>query len=408
MENQDTQAKRVIGNVGVLDLRNATLESIAAIQLIGNVGVVVCSPETTPLAARLNAGNVGDTLIVSPDTRLRIQNGHQLLTRDYFKELATPVYIVANGHLAFDHDVPLEDIKNGLTGLTVNGHVFYPEHLAGVVQSKIHMINGNTLTYAPGDRLAMGRTRMDEAYVRSLDDGTNLVLAGRLTLPDVLPNELLEQKLRSLKISGRLTVHEENAEVALRLMGETPVQINTQVIPTGHTLVDRPLALDNATLTSLPSRKLYCTTQVQIDANVDANVLDNSLDSLVATDILVAPADFQGVLSRKCNLIETRAVFYDGELWLVENEMEIVPSRFDFLDGKATLVVTGELAIASDVEPSVLADRFAAVHNFGEITCTREQKGAIQARLGLSDGELIDSADADTADEGANAGYLVL
>ena len=78
------------------------------------------------------------------------------------------------------------------------------------------------------------------------------------------------------------------------------------------------------------------------------------------------------------------------------------------LDVEAAQVVTGELVIASNVEPSVLTDRLARVYNLGEITCTREHMGAIQARLGLNEGDMIDSAGVDTVDESANAGYLVL
>jgi hypothetical protein len=39
----------------------------------------------------------------------------------------------------------------------------------------------------------------------------------------------------------------------------------------------------------------------------------------------------------------------------------------------------------------VLAAQLAKVHNFGEIRCTPEQMAAIQARLGLNEGELVDS-----------------
>ena len=116
------------------------------------------------------------------------------------------------------------------------------------------------------------------------------------------------------------------------------------------------------------------------------------------------------ILFLKCDLMQTRSVFYEAELWLVEDESELVPSRFDYLEGRATLVVTGELAISPDVEPRVLAERLAKVHNLGEIYCTREQMGAIQVRLGLSKGELLESTlNFDTEEGGiGNVGYLAL
>jgi hypothetical protein len=130
---------------------------------------------------------------------------------------------------------------------------------------------------------------------------------------------------------------------------------------------------------------------VQIGEDVTAEGLDNALEKLIVKDILICPAGLRGVVGRKCNLLETQAIFYMGELWLVESEMTLLASRFNYLAGKATLVVQGELTIAPEVEPKLLADRLEKVHNFGEISCTQEQMGALQARLGINEGEFIDT-----------------
>ena len=54
-------------------------------------------------------------------------------------------------------------------------------------------------------------------------------------------------------------------------------------------------------------------------------------------------------------------------------------------------------------------ERDIYVHNLGEIRCASEQMGAIQARLGLSEGELLDTAQAVTDKDGiGNVGYLAL
>ena len=51
------------------------------------------------------------------------------------------------------------------------------------------------------------------------------------------------------------------------------------------------------------------------------------------------------------------------------------------------------------------------MHILGVINCAVEQMGPIQARLGLRDGELLDSTRADESEPGtdiANIGYLAL
>ena len=128
------------------------------------------------------------------------------------------------------------------------------------------------------------------------------------------------------------------------------------------------------------------------------------------TDLLIAPAALRAVLAKQCNLLETAAVLYEGELWLIENESTLHADRFDYLEGKATLVVRGELTVANDVEPKLLAQHFAKVHNWGEIHCTPAQMSALQARLGTNKGEFITEEAVEDEDDNVigNAAYLVL
>ena len=74
------------------------------------------------------------------------------------------------------------------------------------------------------------------------------------------------------------------------------------------------------------------------------------------------------------------------------------------------MVVQGELMIAENVEPALLAQRFAKVHNWGEIHCTPAQMSALQARLGVNKGEFVTDAGVADDDENVigNAAYLVL
>ena len=131
------------------------------------------------------------------------------------------------------------------------------------------------------------------------------------------------------------------------------------------------------------------------------------MDALQTTRLLIAPAHLEGVLAARCDLLQTKAVFYEGELWHIEDKAELLPSRFEWLDGKATLLVRGDLRIAADIDPRVLADRLHKLHNLGRIVCTPEQIGALQARLGMDEGQLKARAAGDRGKggpEGAKAG----
>ena len=413
MEKKDMKQKKALGNVGVLDLRSATEESVAGISRVGNVGTMLYSRETAGLLVRLNVGHLGGSIEAPADAK--VLSGQVEFTRDYFKNQPTPSNLVVVGQLLVHPDVPAEDIETGLGDLIVSGQVIYPEHLASVIQSKIRHLTGQEKTYIQCPRIAVGELILDESYLRSLDDASELVVIGHLKLPQVLPNELLEQKVQRIQVLGEITCHEENVQTILACMDDKLGSTEVTTIPVGFELVERPLNLDADLLEVLPARKLYCTDRVQVDRAVDPTTLDNSLEALVAKELVICPAALKGVIARKCNVLETQMVFYEGELWLVEDERTLLSSRFDHLKGEATLVVLGEVTIASDVAPNVLGERLVRVHNLGTIRCTPEQMGVLQARLGVSEGKLEDST-TETAGEDmekeemmmGNVGYLKL
>ena len=400
-----------IRNVGILDLRSVAEETLEGIRYIGNVGVLLTSAQTTGLAAKLNMGNVGVSIEASLEARL--VNGQEIFGKESFKQRSEPLELIVNGQAIFAADIPVEDVEKALGKLWVNGQILYPENLEGVIQSKLQHLNGQAKSYAQFPRAVVGNVTLDENYLRSLDDSSEMVIVGNLQATSVLPGDLLVQKIQRLQVIGKMIVREENSEHLISCLDDKGGLTRVTTIPEGHVYVENSIVLDTDLLNALPGRKLYCTRAVQIAPDAEAEALEKNLDSLVIKGLLVCPAALKGMVSGKCDLLETKAVFYEGELWLVEDESVLRASRFDYLEGKATLVNKGELTIAPDVEPGILAGRLEKIHNVGEIFCTPEQMGAIQARLGMSGGELVDATQEKEEDEGdeaaiGNAGYLKL
>lgn len=409
METKPQEGK-VIGNVGILDLRTATEATVAEIKSIGNVGTVLCSPETTHLAARINAGNIGGTIEAPADARLL--SGQVIINRDYFKNQSAPLHLLVAGQVIIEPDVQAEDIEKGLGALHVMGQIFCPEQLSGVVQAKVRTLQGQLQTYDGALRLILGDLVLDEYTLPALEDGAQRAVMGEVRIPAVVDNDLLARKLGKIHLIGDLICHEENAQILLSRLDEKAGMAEKTIIPAGFELVETSLVIEAANLGTLPGKRLYCTGKVQIEASVTAGTLDQAIEKLVVKDLLLYPKALSETLSRKCGLSSTQAIAYEGELWLVEKTEELPASRFEYLEGKATLVVLGELKIDPDVEPQTLAERLAKVHNKKVIKCTRAQMGAIQARLGLNKGKLRDSAQEkeEKAPEGGigNVGHLKL
>jgi hypothetical protein len=387
--NTQNESGQIIRNVATLDLRTTNESTFAAIKRIENVATLIYLPETSTQITRLNIVNVA-TLLQAP-AHATVMAGQEVLGRDAFRHQTTPLAWIISGQLLVDAGLSAEELERGVESLIISGQVLCPEPLAGVLQSKIQHMSGQFVSYSPDAKLIMGKLTFDETYLRELPDGSKLMVMGQLTATKPLPPELLRQKLGDLQVFGRILCSEENAAGLLRSMQNRPALGETTVIPSGYELVDRPLVLDAGLLETLAGRKLYCTDLVRIEAEVTPEALAQGLGGLIASKLVIAPSHLRQTLAQKCDLLATKAIFYQGALWVAEGEEELSQARFDYLEGQVTLVVLGELTVDPVVEPKLLAERLHKVHNLGEISATPVQLAALQARVGLNEGEWSDA-----------------
>jgi len=381
-------AKR-IGNVNILDMRNATEASAGEIERIGNVNVLITSPETAALAARIPMGNINCAVQMPSGAPCKTVMGHVHINRDYFEHLTEPIALFVMGHVLVDAGIPGEKLDEMIESIVVMGHVYCPEPLVGLVQSKIAHAMGHIRPYPGEARLYPGLVELDEALLESLDDGTTLAVVRTLRVLGDLPEDLFQRKIGAIHALGGILCREESlATLKTKL---APGSQHVRVIPVGHSLHEDPLALDGPTLDGLREAKLYCTEMVTIGSDVTEEMLEGHLASLVGRDLILCPAALKTAFGAVCDLLENRVLFYEGELMLFDNEHTLRASRFEYLQTAATAVVRGSLTIDPDVPASLLAERFDTIHNLGAIRCTPDQMGAIEARLGLQEGELSDS-----------------
>jgi len=229
--------------------------------------------------------------------------------------------------------------------LAVVGQIVCPDPVLGMVQARTKQLVGQSMAYPPGGRLIAGSLVMDEAFLKGLDDASDLVILGSLRMPRAVSNDLLAQKLGKLYVTGGIRVHEENADAIQARLSNGARKMT--VIPAGYALVEKPLVLDDTVLEALPASKLFCLERVEIEAATSSEILDERLAEIVAKDLLLCPTGLRGVMSRKCHILETQTIFYDGELWLVDGAEEVrifgEPYR-----RKAEVVVMNEFSAHAD------------------------------------------------------------
>ena len=159
------------------------------------------------------------------------------------------------------------------------------------------------------------------------------------------------------------------------------------------------MSVNSSNIRTWEDRSIFATENVTIYEDVDQDTLDRALGGLICTGTVLCPEILGEVLSRKCDTLKNNVVFYDGALWVVKTAITLQRSRFDFLEGTASLYNTGVVSIAEDVEAQVLYDHLAGVYNWGVIDCSEDQKGAIEARMVVNEG-VVDVTEALGLDHG--------
>lgn len=389
MDNANLEPGTVIGNVNILDMTNATEQSIAAIKKIRDVNILLYSKETAYLVPRLVIDNLNTSAEVS--TAPKITTGQLVISKESILEGNEPIDHVVVGQLLIEPDVTPSDLERTFASLVMVGQLLCPEPVMGVLKSKMKQMVGQSMTYAADCKLVMGKVILNESQLNGLDDNSELMVLGSLIVPGDLPVELMKQKIAKMKVLGNVRCPEEYA--GLVRSRTTNAFGHTDIVPTGYIPIEKPLVLDDATLDVLPGKKLYCTAGVQIASDITSDRLNDCIEGLVSKRALLCPSSLRSILAKKCDLLETKAVFYEGTLWLVTAKEQLGATRFKYLEGKATLVVEGKLEIDADVEPDILAERLEKVYNFGKITCTPGQRDALESRIALNEGKITGKSD---------------
>jgi len=404
MDNQEIKPGTVIGNVNILDLTKATEQTITSIKRIRNVNILLYSKTNAHLIPKLAIDNLNISL--ESESIPVITSGQIVIGKESIQETNEPLTYIMAGQMLIEPDVTADDVNRMFTSLVMAGQLLCPEPAMAALKAKTKQMVGQQVSYPAGARLITGGVILDEIMLSGLEDNTVLVVVGSLRVPQVIPSELFERKIKKLYVIGKIRCPEENAPIIRARLADGTGKMD--VIPTGFVLVEKPLVLDDTMLDVLPGTKLYCLAGVRIDTEVESARLDDRIEKLISNQPVLCPSALREVLVRKCDLLETRVLFYEGILWLVTGDERLMASRFEYLEGKATLVVEGDLVIDADVEPRMLAERLDKVYNFGDITCTKEQRGALESRLGLNEGDFIDSFQSDDEVTIGNVNHLTL
>jgi hypothetical protein len=395
--------KITVKNVNVLDLRKTPKETFDKIRLIKNVNILLVSRETAAYLPGIPSKNINAVVTMTADAETVTFMSPLTINAAYLSSFSSPKLLVSMGRVLVEPDVTPELIDEKIAGIALMGKLICPEPLVGPLHSKAAMLMGKTVPYPKGAILVTHSLTLDDAFLNTLDDGSYVVVIGSLRVLNDVTSSLIERKVRVLQVYGSIQCRQEHAlAIKARLTDEESMT----VVPAGHRVVEGNLTLDELTLQSLANERLFCVGDVIIGNDVDSRALDRAVDTIASMGAILCQARLKDVLKTKCDMLDDRVILYEGTLWYVDDDRQLFSDQFDYIDGPMTIVNRGELRISSDVAPKSILDRVAKIHNMGEIECQPEHVPAIEARLGIRDGDIVTPSrdDAKDDDEGPTLG----
>lgn len=397
MNLENSTPRSVSINCGTLDMRETTEQTASQVGHVNTSNVLVTA-ETRPLMTMFSI-NMGSVIEVPVEVRLKTVHSREIMGREAFSDDGAPLFILNSGSIILEPDVTAEGVERSWFGIQNSGSILYPEHLAGAIMNKLTDNPGSHSSYRSSGRLIVGDVLLDEVYLASMADGTDMVVTGDLKIVQAVPDKLIGQKIKTLNVRGKVFCCEKNlSTLGSRFDSKSGIP-ETWSIPEGFEIVEHELSLSPRNLRTWKDRHIFATENVTIYEDIDQDTLDKALGGLICTGMVLCPENLSEVLSEKCDTLKTSVVFYEGALWAVKTTVTLEPSRFDFLEGTATLYNTGVVTIAEDVDAQVLYDHLAGVYNWGVIGCNQHQKGAVEARMVVNEG-VVDVTEALGLDHG--------
>lgn len=376
-----------IGNVGLLSLLDATEESIKGVERIENVGMVLYRKGNAHLLSTLNIGNIGSTCEVPAGYSLF--NGILKLDEAYLKSISEPIHLLVNGEIIIDKNVQPDDLKKGLLHLMVNGKVYSPAHLSGILSAIISKGAFELESYQETPpRMESGKFTLTNSFLEAIDEQAYLVVSGVLSFSKDLNMEKFDEKIGRLAVSGKIFVYEEQ-EAFLYKKTASLAGCKIEVIPAGFQVLNKTLRLNHRSICRFKQENLYTKKPILFDADVTREKITETIAKVHSTSVIVCHEQVEDLMYELTSLLETEILSYENSFIIIEGEEVWSNEQFLALDEPTNFIVNGKLILDKDVSEEVLRNKVTKIDILGEITVRdKKLKGVLQNIVRVNTGSV--------------------
>lgn len=399
-----------IGNVGLLNLLNATEESVKKVERIENVGAVIYRSGNAHLLGALTIGNLGASLELPED--YRYYNGELAVDSAYLQSLGGEQKLLVNGTVVFKKDVAAEDLEKRQLTLIVNGDIYAPEHLIGLV-SRLFPEGNRTLKPYTGQTpyFENSHFKLSNSFLHAAEAPMYLVVSGVVDFAKDLDMVLFDEKIGQIDVNGVLRIHEEQESALYRKM-KTAANGIIQVIPAGYAVLQKALRINSRSIRSFKKKKLFTKKPLIFEPGIAREAFNEAIDNINSKSYIICSEELEDLMYEKLDRLETEVLSYGQHYMWVEGEQKWSDAQFQSLEPGTNLIVEGLLILDEDVTEVTLNSKLAAIDNFGEIKVSKDiQKGVVQNKLRANEGQIKNSSDESAEHEHTglqNVGELAL
>lgn len=383
-----------IGNVGVLNLLNATEESVRNYERIDNVGAVLYRAGNSHLLSALNIGNIG-AAIELPEG-FTYYNGVLEIDAAYLASLEGELKQLINGTIVIGKDVQSEQLDGKQLDFIVNGEIYAPSRLLGVVNRIFAKGSRKIKGYAGAPpQFLEGQFVLSNGFLQAADEPLYLVMNGVFSIPKEVDMNLLNENIHNLDVNGVLTIHEEHEADVYKKMASLPNGVII-VIPKGYDVLKKTVKFNSHSIRSFQGKKLWTKKPVIFEKDISREMFEKAIGKIDSKSYIVCSEELEDLLYERLDRLETEILPYEHQYFLIEGEQEWSNEQFLAMNNPVNLIVEGILVLNQDVTEETLRSKVAAIDVFGEIQLAdKKTKGILQSRLRVNKGRIIEQGQAE-------------
>ena len=375
----------LIKNVGILDARKASPEQIREIGKLSNIGCLVLNPAVKTDLLRVSLVNVGKMLELDDDYKLH--TGPLEITRQMLETSPVPLKFCVVGPLSVDCEVTPELLRDKLGGLCLIGPASIPEALQGYFMTAVKDIVGPVSTIpCDGTKTLgkIGKVTITNEYLKSMDDGTKLSLAGNLDLTEEVDPELFARKISSLQVVGAVKCAFTQEEMLRKVLVKSE-QTRVRIIRSDFHYVPGGTRLDAFTVMSVNKKTVSCPGLLILDEEFTPDIIREK-DVRFEAGTLYFPKTVMMEMASRLSAGSRGIPYEPGKLNLVAGEQNMTRVRLESLPDASLLLVTGVLEFDDDISLDLITSKVGFLDNYGEITAAKDIASILQGKLRRDEG----------------------